>query len=63
MAFKKVVALESTIALVKQKADKNPECLVEVRVIFEIYTSCLTNVNFLQKCNIARFAEIILYHT
>ena len=36
MAFKKVVALESTLALLKQKAYANPECLVEALVIFEI---------------------------
>ena len=38
-AFKKAVALESTIALLKQKAYENPECPVEARVILEIYNS------------------------
>ena len=33
-AFKKAVALESTIALLKQKAFENPECPVEALVIF-----------------------------
>ena len=36
MAFKKVVALDNTTALVKSKAFKKAECLVEARVIFEI---------------------------
>ena len=35
-AFKKVVALDNTTALVRPKAFKKAECLVEVRVIFEI---------------------------
>ena len=36
MAFEKVVALESTTALFKQKAFKKTECLAEARVLFEI---------------------------
>ena len=40
-AFKKAVALESTIALLKQKAYENPECPVEARVILEIYKNYL----------------------
>ena len=40
-AFKKAVALESTIALLKQKAYENPECPVEARVILEIYNNYL----------------------
>ena len=40
-AFEKAVALESTIALLQQKAYENPECPVEVRVILEIYNSYL----------------------
>ena len=44
--FKKLVALESTIALLKQnKLTENPECFVEAHVIFEIYNSCLTNAS------------------
>ena len=35
-AFKKVVALENTAALVKQKAFKKAESLVKARVIFEM---------------------------
>ena len=37
--FKRAVALESTIALLQQKAYENPECPVEARVILEIYNS------------------------
>ena len=62
-AFKKAVALESTIALLKQKAYKNLECPVEARVILEIYSSYLTNQNLPQESNITRFREMILYHT
>ena len=40
-AFKKAVVLESTIALLKQKAYENPECPVEARVILEIYNNYL----------------------
>ena len=39
-ALKKVVAPESTIALLKQKAYENLECPVEAWVILEIYNSC-----------------------
>ena len=35
-AFKKVVALENTAAVVKQKAFKKAESLVKARVIFEM---------------------------
>ena len=35
-AFKKVVVLENTAAMVKQKTFKKAECLVKARVIFEI---------------------------
>ena len=38
-AFKKAVALESTIALLKQKAYENPECPVEARVVLEYTTA------------------------
>ena len=62
-AFKKAVVLESTIALLKQKAYENPECPVEARVILEIYNSYLTNENLPQESNITRFREMILYHT
>ena len=37
--FKRAVALESTIALLKEKAYENPECPVEARVRLEIYNS------------------------
>ena len=40
---KKAVALESTIALLKQKAYENPECPVEALLILEIYSNYLTN--------------------
>ena len=44
--FKKLVAIENTISLLKQKKlNKNNECFIEARVIFEIYNSCLTNAN------------------
>ena len=62
-AFKKAVALESTIALVKEKAQENPECPAETRVILEICNSYLTNENLPQESNITRFGEMILYHT
>ena len=39
IAFKKVVSLESNIALLKQKAYKNLETLVEAWVILEISVS------------------------
>ena len=45
-AFTKAVVLESTIALLKQKAYENLECLVEALLILEIYNSYLTNENF-----------------
>ena len=57
MAFKKAVALESTIAY------KNLEFHVEAEVILEIYNCCLTNENFTQESGIKRFGEMILYHT
>ena len=63
MAFKKVIVLESTIALLKQKACENPECPVEALVILEIYNSYLTNENLPQESSIACFGEFILYHT
>ena len=63
MAFKTAVALESTIALLKQKVYENPECPVEARVILEIYNSYLTSENLPQESNITRFGEIILYCT
>ena len=62
-AFSKAVALESTIALLKQKAYENPECPVEARVILEIYNCYLANENLPQESNIARFGQIIFYHT
>ena len=62
-AFKKAVALESTIALLKQKAFENPECPVEALVILEICNSYLTNENLLQESNITDFWKMILYHT
>ena len=63
MAFKKAIVLESTIALLKQKACENPECPVEALVILEIYNSYLTNENLPQESSIACFGELILYHT
>ena len=62
-AFKKAVSLKSAIALLKQKAYKNPECPVEARVILQTYNSYLTNENLPQEGNITRFGEMILYHT
>ena len=59
-AFKKAVVLESTIALLKQKAYENPEFPVEARVILETYNSYLTNENLPQESNITRFGELIL---
>ena len=53
--FKKVVVLESTIALLKLKAYENPECPVEARLILEIYNCYLANENLPQESNIARF--------
>ena len=60
--FKKAVALESTIALLNQKAYKNPECPVEAHVVLEIYKCYLTNEKLTRKV-ITRFGEITLYHT
>ena len=62
-AFKKAIALESTIALLKQKAYKNSECPVEARGILEIYNSYLQNENLPQESNITQFGEMILWHT
>ena len=59
-AFKKAVVRESTIALLKQKAYKNPEFPVEARVILEIYNSYLTNENLPQESNITGFGEMII---
>ena len=42
-AFTKAVVLESTIALLKQKAYENPECPVEAMLILEICSNYLTN--------------------
>ena len=53
--FKKVVVLESTIALLKLKAYEIPECPVEARLILEIYNCYLANENLPQESNIARF--------
>ena len=61
MAFKNVVVLESTIALLKQKAYENSECPVEAWVILEIYNSYLSQENLTQESNITRFGEMILY--
>ena len=61
-AFKKAVAFERTIALLKQKAYKNPEFPVEARVILEIYNSYLTNENLPQESNITCFGEMTLCH-
>ena len=55
-AFKKAVALESTIAY------KNLECPIEARVILEIYSSYLTNENLPQESDVTLFGEMILYH-
>ena len=62
-AFKKSVALESTIALLKQKAYENSECHVKARGILEICNSYLQNGNLPQESNMTRFGEMILYHT
>ena len=61
--FKKAVALESTIALLNQKAYENLEYPVEAQAILEIYNSYLTNENLSHESNITRFGEMILYHT
>ena len=37
--------------LLEQKAYGIPECLVEAPVTYEIYNSCLTNVDLPQQCN------------
>ena len=39
MALNKAVALESTIAFLKQKSYETPECPAEAWVILEIYNS------------------------
>ena len=57
----KAVALKSTIALLKQKAYKNSECLAEAPGILK--KSYLRNENLAQGSNIMRFGEMILYHT
>ena len=62
-AFKKSVALESTIPLLKQKAYENSECPVKARGILEICNSYLQNENLPQESNMTRFGEMILYHT
>ena len=58
--FKKMVSLQSTIALLKEKGFKNPECLVEARVILEIYNSYLANANLPKAFNIMYF---VISHT
>ena len=63
MAFKEAVTLESTIALLKQKAYENPECPVESWVILEIYNGYLTNENLTLESNITCFRKMILYYT
>ena len=61
LTLKKVVALESAIILLKQKACKNCECSVEARIILEICNSYFTNENLPQESKITRFGEIIFY--
>ena len=61
-AFKKGVAIESTLVLLKQKGYENSECSVEARVILKSYSSYLINENFPQESNITRFGEMVLYH-
>ena len=56
-ASKKVVALESTKALPRQKASKTFACPVDAWVILEIYISCETNGNLRGESNITRFGE------
>ena len=52
--------LDWSISPYSVKANENPGCSVEARVILEIYSSYLANENLPQESNITRFGKMIL---